>query len=316
MDLFETKNKTEVEEHTIWAEKYRPNVLTDYVGNSSLKETVARYIKTNDIPHLLFFGKAGTGKTTLAKLIASTLKCDALYINASDQNNVDNVRTKIKDFAANAGLSALKIVILDEADFLTHSSQAALRNMIESYSRSTRFILTCNYFEKISEPLFSRCQCYEITPMTKKDVAIHLKNILAKEKVSHTMEDIGYIVNTYYPDIRKVINFSQQSTIDGIVKITELQSSAATAKNKILEVLKSTGDKNTKFLAIRQLVADSGIRHFEELYELLFEKVNEYASNNQSVAILIVAEYLYQSSMVVNKEIMFMACISKLLSEL
>lgn len=304
------------EHHTIWPEKYRPSSLDDYISNPSLVATIRNFIESKNIPHLLFHGTAGTGKTTLAKLIINNIDCDAMYINASDENNVDNVRTKIKDFASNVGFSELKIIILDEADYLTHNSQAALRNIMETYALTTRFILTCNYFEKISEPLYSRCQCFEVSPLQKKDVAIHLKNVLHAENVNHTMEDLGYIVNTYYPDIRKVLNFAQQSVLNGEIKIEELNSSSYNAKTQLIEILKSESTSATSFNKIRQLIADSGIRHYEELYQTLFDRVDDYAPKQQSAAILVVAEYLYQSSMVVNKEIVFMACVAKLLEML
>lgn len=307
---------TTQEHHTIWPEKYRPSSLDEYVSNPNLIATIRKFIDSKNIPHLLFHGTAGTGKTTLAKLIIKNVECDAMYINASDENNVDNVRTKIKDFASNVGFSELKIVILDEADYLTHNSQAALRNIMETYALTTRFILTCNYIEKISEPLYSRCQCFEISPLQKKDVAIHLKNVLHAENVQHTMEDLGYIVNTYYPDIRKVLNFAQQSVLNGEIKIAELNSSSYNTKNQLVEILKSESNAATGFNKIRQLIADSGIRHYEELYQTLFDRVDDYAPKQQSAAILVVAEYLYQSSMVVNKEIVFMACIAKLLEML
>lgn len=297
---------------TIWPEKYRPTDLADYTGNPVLIESVKQYIANNDVPHLLYYGSPGTGKTSLAKLIANTLNCDYLYINASDENNVDNIRTKVKDFASTTGFSALKLVILDEADYLTHNSQAALRNIMETYVASTRFILTCNYLEKISDALTSRCQCTNVTPLSKKDVAILLKKVLNAENVKHSMEDLGYIVNTYYPDIRKILNFAQQSVADGTIKITELQSALSDVKNNLIDHLKSKQDATKAFAAIRQLIADSGIRHYEELYQHLFDRVDTYTTS-PSVAIIIVAEYLYQSAMVVNKELMFMACIAKLL---
>lgn len=305
-----------VDHHTIWAEKYRPSSLDEYVSNPTLVATVRKFIASKDIPHLLFYGTAGTGKTTLAKIIINSIDCDAMYINASDENNVDNVRTKIKSFASTVGFSDRKVIILDEADYLTHNSQAALRNIMETYAFATRFILTCNYIEKISEPLYSRCQCFEVSPMQKKDVAIHLKNILHIENVKHTMDDLGYIVNTYYPDIRKILNFAQQSVLDGEIKIEELNSAIFNTKKQLIDILKNESNAATAFQKIRVLVADSGVRHFEELYQLLFDSVDEYAPKQQSAAILVVAEYLYQSSMVVNKEIVFMACIAKLLEML
>lgn len=310
---FDTTPKTEPT-HYLWVEKYRPTNIDNYIGNQQLKETIKSYIEKHDIPHFLFYGTAGTGKTTLAKVITKNIDCDVMYINASDENSVDNVRTKIKGFASSVGFRKIKVIILDEADFLSPEAQAALRNMMETYSLTTRFILTCNYVEKIIPALVSRCQTYKIEPLSKKEVAVHLTNILNKENCKYKPEDIGYIVNTYYPDVRKIINYSQQSVLDGQIKINELNSTNVDLKNKIVELLKVRN--SSVFNEIRQLVADSDIKHFEEVYEHLFEKVDDYSNGKQTLVILVLAEYIYQSSMVVNKEIMFMACIAKLLKDL
>lgn len=315
MKFIEEDVKPNIQEHSLWVEKYRPNKIENYVGNQEIKDSIQKFISNNDIPHLLFHGSAGTGKTTLAKLISTSISCDTLYINASDENNVETVRNKIKNFAANAGFSDLKVIILDEADFLTLPSQSILRNIIETYSATTRFILTCNYLEKIINPLVSRCQSHLISPLSKSDVALRLKYILDKENIKYKFEDIGYIVNTYYPDIRKIINYTQQHTINNELSLSSEQS-VNLGFSEIIDILKNETDENIAFQKIRQLVANNEIRQFEELYNVLFSNIDKFAEYKQGICILIIAEYVYQSSLVVNKEITFMACIYKLLEAL
>ena len=144
--------------HTLWVEKYRPSSLDTYIGNEHLKSKVEVYLESGDLPHLLLYGKAGTGKTTLAKLLVNNIDCEYLYINASDERNLDMVRDKVKTFAGTLGFSDLKVIILDECDYITPTAQAALRNLMETYSNHCRFILTCNFVERIIDPIQSRCQ--------------------------------------------------------------------------------------------------------------------------------------------------------------
>ena len=189
--------------HTLWVEKYRSQTLDKYIGNEELKSTIANWIEKNDIPHLLLYGKAGTGKTTLAKLIVNNIDCDYLYINASDENGIDTIRDKVKSFAIASSFKPLKVVILDEADFLTQPAQAALRNLIEEYSLNTRFILTCNYIERLIEPLQSRCEIHILKPPSKGDVARHIcTNILEVEGVKYDIKDVARVINELYPDVR------------------------------------------------------------------------------------------------------------------
>ena len=133
--------------NTLWVEKYRPSTLENYIGNEHLTSKVKHYLETGDLPHLLLFGKAGTGKTTLAKILVKNIECDYLYINASDENNVETVRTKVKEFASTIGFKDMKVIILDECDYITPNAQAALRNLMETFSKHCRFILTCNFVE-------------------------------------------------------------------------------------------------------------------------------------------------------------------------
>ena len=193
-------------EHTLWIEKFRSKTLDEYIGNEEVKNRISECLKQNDIPHFIFSGTAGTGKTTLAKLIVGNLKCDYRYLNASDENGIDTIREKVKGFASSATFHPLKIVILDEADFLTQPAQAALRNIIEEHSINTRFILTCNYIERLIEPLTSRCEIHILTPPSKGEVAKHVcTKILDVEKVKYDINDVVTIIKQLYPDIRSII---------------------------------------------------------------------------------------------------------------
>ena len=207
--------------NTLWVEKYRPSTLDSYIGNQHLRSKVKVYIESGDLPHLLLYGRAGTGKTTLAKLLVNNIDCDYLYINASDENSVDVVREKVKNFASTLGFADMKVIILDECDYITPNAQAALRNLMETFSKSCRFILTCNYVERIIDPIQSRCQSFQIIPPDRKEVAVHLNNILTKESVTSDIEDIVTIVNSGFPDLRRVINAAQRQVVDGKLVIDE-----------------------------------------------------------------------------------------------
>ena len=308
MAFFEDKPTEEVN-NSLWVEKYRPSKLDEYVGNEHLKTKVADYLQSGDVPHLLFFGKAGTGKTTLAKLIVNTIDCDHIIINASDENNVDTVRTKVKGFASTIGFRNSKIVILDEFDYMTPNAQAILRNLMETFSKHCRFILTCNYVEKVIDPIQSRCQTFQIVPPTKKDVAVQISQILGKENVKFELKDLVPIIDSSYPDIRKIINTCQLNSSKGELKVDVSNILSSDIKIKIVDLLKGNDDKRNKYMKIRQAVADSRIQDFSELYGYLYEKISEYAGDNTSNVILTLSEGQYKDAMVVDKEICFMATI-------
>ena len=184
-----------MKENTLFNEKFRPTTLEHFVGSQHVKDTIQRFLDQNDIPNMLFYAPAGTGKTTLAKIIVKNLDCDYLMLNASDENGIDTIREKVKGFASAASWKSIKVVILDEADFITIQGQAALRNVIETFSRSTRFILTCNFVERIIDPLQSRCQVLKIVPPTKQDVYNHLTWILADQlNISYEPEDLKTLI--------------------------------------------------------------------------------------------------------------------------
>jgi DNA polymerase III delta prime subunit len=301
-----------MKEHTLLVEKYRSKTLDEYVGNENVKLTISKYLEQNDIQNLIFYGPAGTGKTTLAKLIVNNLNCDHLYINASDERGIETIRDKVSGFASVASFKPLKVVILDEADFLTIQAQASLRSVIETFSRSTRFILTCNFVERIIDPLQSRCQVLKIIPPSMKDVARHVAGILDKENIDWDKESLGTIVKQFYPDVRKILGTAQLSTIDN--KLT-LDKSILVSNNYIEQVINELKtSKNWK--NIRQIITDSNINDYDELFKALYEKASTYAGGNEGVITIILEEYQYHANFRIDKEINIMACIAKVIQAL
>jgi DNA polymerase III delta prime subunit len=290
--------------HKLWVEKYRPDLLEGYLGNEEFISNLQEWISKNNFPNLLLHGTPGTGKTTAAKLIIKNIKCDHLYLNCSDENGIDTIRDKVKQFASGATFQPLKVVILDEADFLTINAQAALRNVIESFSLTTRFIFTCNYAERIIDPLQSRLTLFSLTTPDIKSIAKHLKNILEQEQVEFNTADLVSVVKKTYPDIRRALNVLQSSINKGKLTLkTNIVDNNYT--NLIISELKS--NKPTSFNTIRQIVADAGLNDFTGVYKELHDV---YSSPE---ATIIIEEYLFHSTTIPDKEICFCACISKLL---
>jgi len=304
------------QENTLWVESFRPDTLNGYIGNEHIIEKVGIFISNGDVPHLLFYGSAGTGKTTLAKIIAGSVDADIMYINASDENSVDAVRDKIKRYASTVGFRRWKIVILDEADYLTPNAQAALRNLMETYSKTTRFILTCNYVEKIIDPIQSRCQTFAITPPNKKDVAKRLVDVLDQNEVTYDIKDVAAIINASYPDIRRAINAAQASVVGGKLQLDKASAIQANYMSEILDVLKDPKNKQNSFTKIRQIIADSKVKDFTPLYTFLFDALDDYATGHIGAVILIIAEAQFKDASVVDKEINIMAMFINLLGEL
>ena len=298
--------------NTLWVEKYRPSNLDTYIGNDHLKSKVSTYLESGDLPHLLLYGKAGTGKTTLAKILVKNIECDYLYINASDENNVETVRTKVKNFASTMGFKDYKIIILDECDYITPNAQAALRNLMETFSKHCRFILTCNFVERIIDPIQSRCQSFQIIPPSKKEVAKHIHNILLKENVMSDMKDLKVLIDSGYPDIRRVINSAQRNVVKDKLKLDTTSIIQNDYKLKLLKILK-TQDKKTAFKDIRQLLLDNKITDFADLFRLLYDEVDDWGKGHVAECILIIARYELSDGQVPDKEINAMAMLIELL---
>ena len=298
--------------HSLWVEKYRPTTIDTYIGNDHLKSKVSVYLESGDLPHLLLYGKAGTGKTTLAKILVKNIECDYLYINASDENNVETVRTKVKNFASTMGFKDYKIIILDECDYITPNAQAALRNLMETFSKHCRFILTCNFVERIIDPIQSRCQSFQIIPPSKKEVAKHIHNILLKENVMSDMKDLKVLIDSGYPDIRRVINSAQRNVVKDKLKLDTTSIIQNDYKLKLLKILK-TQDKKTAFKDIRQLLLDNKITDFADLFRLLYDEVDDWGKGHVAECILIIARYELSDGQVPDKEINAMAMLIELL---
>ena len=244
-----------MKQHTILNEKWRPDTLEGYVTTAENKAKFQEFIDKQDIPHLLFAGKPGSGKTTLAKILVNNIDCDFLYINAADERSMDVMREKVGAFAAASSFKPLKIVILDEATHILQASQVVLLNMMETYSLKTRFILTGNYPERLIDPLRSRCQEFDLQPPSKKVIAQHIDNILAKEGIEHTLEDIAIIIKKFYPDYRRIINSCQKYTVNNVLTLDNTINVSNDHKEKILTELKSPSTKS--FNNIRQILSDA-----------------------------------------------------------
>jgi len=227
------------------------------------------------------------------------------YRPSSLENYVGNEHLSVASF------KPLKVVILDEADFLTIQAQASLRNVIETFSRTTRFIMTCNFVERIIDPLQSRCQVIKIVPPSKSEVAKHLVWILEKESISYTLEDIKVIVNQYYPDLRKCLNTIQLNSKDSTLK---LDNSILVSSNYIDKVIDELKKSKPYFNNIRQTIADSNVEDFDELFKALYERASEFLPNKEGTVAMLVNDHQYKANFRIDKEINTMSLIQNLIN--
>lgn len=297
----------------VWFEKYRPKSFDDMILEPSVAETLKEFVASGEMPHLILYGSPGTGKSTIKTIIKNSLDCASIEINASDERGIDTIRNKIKTFVSTRSLHAIKLVCLEEADSLTPDAQQMLRAILEEYASVSRFIFTCNYHEKIIDPIKSRCASFEFKSAKKLSIIKRMAVILDSENVTYTPETLKQFVDSYSPDIRRIINEIQSSSKTG-----ELVFSTAHTTNSIdvelIELLAGKESIQSKYESIRKLISKNSIKIFVPLYTSLFNNLSKIVDKDSVPdAICVVAENQFQESFVVDKEITFMACIIGLL---
>jgi len=299
----------------LWTEKYRPSTLTDYVfRDDAQRKQVQGWVDNKTIPHLLFSGAPGTGKTTLAKVLINMLdidEYDVLEINASRENSVENVRDKITNFVQTMPFGEFKVVLLDEADYISPNGQAALRGVMETYASSSRFILTCNYPNKVIPALHSRCQGFHIEKIDHTEFTARIATVCVQEGVEIDIDTLDSYVKATYPDLRKCLNLCQMNTIDGkLVKPNEGDSSTADYKLAVVDLF-----KQGKILEARKMLC-SQVRpeEMDDLFRWMYDNLELWGTTDEQkdAAILIIAKGLRNIPMVADQEINLAATLVEL----
>ena len=300
----------------LWVEKYRPKTIQECILPDQLQNTFSKIVANGEIPNMLFTGTAGLGKTTVAKAICNELDLDYIIINGSEEGNIDTLRGKIKQFASSVSLSGgYKVVILDEADYLNpQSTQPALRGFIEEFSDNCRFILTCNFKNRIIEPLHSRCGVYEFNTSKKDMVPLaekflsRLEFILQTENVEFNKKVLIELIMKYAPDWRRIINECQRNSISGTLNLDVLNSS--TNYDDLFSFLKTKDFKKVRSWVANNIDTDASAI-FRALYDRMNDKV-EAASVPQLV--LILADYQYKNAFVADHELNVVACLTEVMA--
>ena len=298
----------------LWVEKYRPKTLDGYVfRDDHQKKQIQTWVKDKSIPHLLFSGSAGIGKTTMAKILVNELgieEYDVLEINASRTNSVEDVRDKITNFVQMMPFGPFKVVLLDEADYLSPNAQAALRGVMEEYHQTARFILTCNYPNRIIPALHSRCQGFHIERVDQTEFIARVATILVEENVEFDLDTLDNYVKVTYPDLRKCINLVQQNVVDGkLVGANDADAGEQEWKFDMVELFKAGKINEARKMLCGKLRAEE----MEEVYRWLYDNLAIFGDEaKQNSAILIIKQGLVDHTLIVDPEVNLAATLVKL----
>ena len=300
----------------LWVEKYRPQTIDECILDSSLKDTFNKIAESGEIPNMLFTGTAGLGKTTVAKALCNMLDLDYIVINGSEEGNIDTLRGKIKQFASTVSLQGgIKVVILDEADYLNpQSTQPALRGFIEEFANNCRFILTCNFKNRIIEPLHSRCGVYEFNGGDKQqlcnDFFIRTQGILDREGIPYDKPALAELIMKHYPDWRRVLNELQRYSLSGKIDTGILNSISDKNYDDLFTFLKTKDFKKMRSWVANNIDTDASAI-FRSIYDRVTQKVSP-ASIPQ--LILILADYQYKNAFVADHELNVVACLTEVMA--
>ena len=299
----------------LWTEKYRPSTIGTYVfRDDNQRQQVTGWVSDGALPHLLFSGAPGTGKTTLAKVLLAELEVDSmdiLEINASNENNVDTIRNKITNFSSTMPFGDIKYVLLDEADYITPNGQAALRGVMEMYHTSCRFILTCNYPQRIIPALHSRCQGFHIEKLDIQEFTARLATICIEESVAIDLETLDTYVQASYPDLRKSINLVQQNVVEGVLQAPQVgDSSTSDWMLDVVTMFKASDYKKARELIVTQARPEE----YEEVYKFMYRNLELWGSSElqQDQAIVIIRDGIVKSVSCADPEINLSATLVEL----
>ena len=303
----------------LWVEKYRPKTVSDTILPESLKQTFQKIVVSKELPNMLFTGTAGLGKTTVARALCNELGCDYILINGSEEGNIDTLRTKIKQFASSVSLQGgVKVVILDEADYLNpQSTQPALRGFIEEFSNNCRFILTCNFKNRIIEPLHSRCGVYEFNT-SKKDMVelcqsfmVKCQTILIKEQIEYDDKPLAELIMKFAPDWRRVLNELQRYSVNGKIDTGVVSNLQDKNYDDLFDHLKNKDFKKMRSWVVNNIDTDASAI-FRAIYDRMVDKV---APQSIPQLVLLLADYQYKNAFVADHELNVVACLTEVMSD-